>query len=266
MMDKITKEGMAVLAVVQRDKVPKIRGSSSRRVDEAAVEAAGMDNEAIGHCSRRSRVTIVQKMCHIIRFCQLLSKDEKEGKVFTTIRGEVFDYEGNLIDPNIEGGMRNEAFHRMGRSLPATFRTASPKEAWLAKIEEAMTWLAIPISGNEEDNEDESLRAEEDERARRRALERDPEKRKVEVSEEEPRKKKNIYSIPVEHGIDIERLIDNILESQRDLVTLKEILVVSPKIREEFKQRMTRKRVIRVKLDEVIPHEANWSPPGTKMD
>ncbi|GBG76917.1 hypothetical protein CBR_g23131 [Chara braunii] len=34
---------------------------------------------------------------HIMRFCQLLSKDEKEGIVFTTIRGEIFDYEGKSI-------------------------------------------------------------------------------------------------------------------------------------------------------------------------
>ncbi|GBG65506.1 hypothetical protein CBR_g51100 [Chara braunii] len=324
---------------------------------------------------------------HIMRFCQLLSKDEKEGIVFTTIRGEIFNYEGNSIDPNIEGGMRKEAYRRMGRPLPATFRIASPGEARLAEVEEAMTSLhigdspvepegfreqvveraqtitrrlarcrdsiirlcvdmeevwpglpnvflfgewgdkredasgqagtsapreasqtgpmvstmrprpvlkrsaptvaaqtrmrrrneqlqkeresekavekePIPISENEEDNEDEKLRAEEEKRARRRALEREPEKGKVEASEGEPQKKKNIYSIPMEQGIDIERLVDKILKSQHDLVTLKEILAVSPKIREEFKPWMTRKR----KLSEVIPPEANWSPPRTKMD
>ncbi|GBG59360.1 hypothetical protein CBR_g38388 [Chara braunii] len=279
------------------------------------------------------------------------SPHEKEGIVFTTIRGEVFDYEGNSIDPNIEGGMRKEAFRRMGRPLSATFRIASPEEAQLAEVEEAMAslhiddsptkpegfreqvvereqtitrrlarcrdsivllcvdieevWPAlpnvflfgewgdkredasgqagtsalretsqtvpmvstmrprpvlkrsaptvavqtrmrrrneqlqkeresekaveeepIPVSENDEDNEDEKLRAEEEERAHRRALEREPEKGKAEASEEEPRKKKNIYSIPVEHGVDIERLVDKILESQRDLVTLKEILAV----------------------------------------
>ncbi|GBG64088.1 hypothetical protein CBR_g40537 [Chara braunii] len=294
---------------------------------------------------------------HIMRFCQLLSKDEKEGIIFTTIRGEVFDYEGNLIDPNIEGGMRKEAFCGMGRPLPATFRIASPEEARLVGVEEAMASLhiddssaepggfrervveraqtitrrlarcrdsiirlcvdmeevwpglpnvflfgewgdkredasgqagtsspretsrtgpmvstmrprpvlkrsaptvamqirmrrrneqlqkerepekaveeePIPVSENDEDNEDEKLRAEEEERARRRALEREPQKGKAE----------------------------------RDLVTLKEILAVSSKIREEFKQRMTRKRVMTVKLGEGIPPEANWSPPGTKMD
>ncbi|GBG73353.1 hypothetical protein CBR_g13072 [Chara braunii] len=112
--------------------------------------------------------------------------------------------------------------------------------------EKAVEEEPILVSENDEDNEDEKLRAEEEERARRRALEREPEKGKAEASEEEPRKKKNIYSIPVEHGVGIERLVDKILESQRDLVTLKEILAVSPKIREEFKQRMTRKRVMTI--------------------
>ncbi|GBG64123.1 hypothetical protein CBR_g40570 [Chara braunii] len=269
---------------------------------------------------------------HIMWFCQLLSKDEKEGIVFTTIRGEIFYYEGNLIDPNIEEGMRKEAYRRMGRPLPATFRIASLEEARLAGVEEAMASLhiddsstepggfreqvveraqtitkrlarcrdsiirlcvdmeetrmrrrneqlqeerepekaveeePIPVSESDEDNEDEKLRAEEEEQARRRALEREPEKGKTEPGEEEPRKKKNIYSIPVEQGVDIEQLVDKILESQRDLVTLKEILAVSPKIQEKFKQRKTRKRVMTVNLGEVIPPEANWSPPGTKMD
>ncbi|GBG85690.1 hypothetical protein CBR_g40421 [Chara braunii] len=132
--------------------------------------------------------------------------------------------------------------------------------------EKAVEEEPIPVSENDEDNEDEKLRAEEEERARRRALEREPQKGKAEANEEESRKNKNIYSIPVEHGVDIEQLVDKILESQRDLVTLKKILAVSPKIQEEFKQRMTRKRVMTVKLGEVIPPEANWSPPGTKMD
>ncbi|GBG78723.1 hypothetical protein CBR_g27948 [Chara braunii] len=325
---------------------------------------------------------------HIMRFCQLLSKDEKEGIVFTTY---IFDYQGNSIDPNIEGGMRKEVYRRMGRPLPATFRVASPEEAQLVEVEEVMAslhiydslvepkgfreqvveraqtitrrlarcrdsiirlyvdmeevWPGLPnvflfgewgdkredasgqagtsapretsqtgpmvstmrprpvlkrsaptvavqtrvrrrneqlqnekeyekpleegpisISENEEDNLDEKLRAEEEERACHRALEREPEKGNAEVSEEEPRKKKNIDSIPVEQGVDIEQLVNKILESQRDLVTLKEILAVSPKIREEFKQQMTRKRVMTVKLGEIIPPEANWSPPGTKMD
>ncbi|GBG63150.1 hypothetical protein CBR_g36919 [Chara braunii] len=164
------------------------------------------------------------------------------------------------------GDKREDTSGQAGTSAPREASQTGPmqlqKERESGKVVEEEP---IPVSENDEDNEDEKLRAEEEERVRRRALEREPEKGKAEASEEESRKNKNVYSIPVEQGVDIEQLINKILESQRDLVTLKEILAVSPKIREEFKQRMTRKRVMTVKLGEVIPPEANWSPPGTKM-
>ncbi|GBG59809.1 hypothetical protein CBR_g54911 [Chara braunii] len=80
---------------------------------------------------------------HVIRFCQILAKDEKDHIVFTTIRGKVFDFEENLIDQDIEGGMRKEAFRRMGRPLPTTFRLASPEEANLFELEETMVSLEI---------------------------------------------------------------------------------------------------------------------------
>ncbi|GBG75244.1 hypothetical protein CBR_g19879 [Chara braunii] len=318
---------------------------------------------------------------HVIRFCQILAKDEKDHVVFTTIRGEVFDYEGNLIDQDIEGGMRKEAFRRMGRPLPATFRRASPEEASLFELEKTMASLEIggcdekelkerkediahrarevtrklgkcrdsiiqlcvdidrvwpnlpnvflfggwgnegqdgsapaatsaqeakpmalpmtmsrpvlkrgmptvmvqtrkgrktsqlqPASGEsskepqekepiqieegDDDEEDERLRAEDELLAKQRAMERASEAGKTQVEEEEPRKKKNVYSIPVEQGIDFEQLVDRILESRRDLVTLKEILAVSSKLREEFKQRMTRKKIMTmpgVRRDLTIP-------------
>ncbi|GBG91848.1 hypothetical protein CBR_g53739 [Chara braunii] len=49
----------------------------------------------------------------------------------------------NLIDPNVEGGMRKEAFRRMGRDLPATFRLASPEEVEQIELEAAMESLTI---------------------------------------------------------------------------------------------------------------------------
>ncbi|GBG71723.1 hypothetical protein CBR_g9134 [Chara braunii] len=328
---------------------------------------------------------------YVIRFCQILAKDENDHIVFTTIRGEVFDFKGNLIDQDIEGGIRKEAFRRMGRPLPATFRLASPEEASLFELEETMAslkiggcdekeleerkediahrarevtkklgkcrdsivqlcvdmeevWPNLPnvflfggwgnegqygsapaaasapkatpmtrpmmiskpvlkrgmptvmvqtrkgrktsqsqpapgesskepqekkpilVEAGDDDNKDERLRAEDELLAKQRAMERASEARKTQVEEEEPRKKKNVYSILVEQGIDFEQLVDRILESQPNLVTLKEILAVSPKLCEEFKQRMTRKKVMTVKLSEIIPPEANWAPPGTKMD
>ncbi|GBG68278.1 hypothetical protein CBR_g2826 [Chara braunii] len=311
---------------------------------------------------------------HVIRFCQILAKDEKDHIVFTTIRGEVFDFEGNLIDQDIEGRRRKKAFRRMGRPLLATFRLASPEEASLFEFEETMAsleiggcdekklkerkkniahrarevtrkldkcrdsivqlcvdmdrvWPNLPnvflfggwgnegqdgsapaaasapeatpmtrvmtmsrpvlkrgmptvlvqtrkgrktsqsqpapgessrgpqekepiqIEEGDDNEEDERLRAEDELLAKQRAMERASEAGKTQVEEEEPRKKKkNVYSIPVEQGIDFEQLVDRILESQRDLVTMKEILAVSPKFREEFKQCMTRKKVMTVKL------------------
>ncbi|GBG81409.1 hypothetical protein CBR_g32084 [Chara braunii] len=124
----------------------------------------------------------------------------------------------------------------------------------------------IQIEEGDDEEEDERLRAEDELLAKQRAMERDSEAGKAKVEEEEPRKKKNVYTMPVENRIDFEQFVDRILESQRDLVTLKEIIVVSPKLREEFKHRMTRKKVMRVKLSEIIPPEANRAPPGTKMD
>ncbi|GBG79140.1 hypothetical protein CBR_g28855 [Chara braunii] len=328
---------------------------------------------------------------HVIHFCKILAKDEKDHIVFTTIRGEVFDFEGNLIDQDIEGGMGKEAFRRMCRPLPATFRLVSPEEASLFELEETMVSLKIggcdekeleerkkdiahrarevtkkldkcrdsivqlcvdmeevwpnlpnvfifggwgnegqdrsalaaasapeatpmtrpmmmsrpvlkrgmptvmmqtrkgrktsksqsapgesskgplekePIQVEEgnDDEEDKRLRAEDELLAKQRAMKRPSKTGKTQVEDEEPRKKKNVYSIPVEQGIDFEQLVDRILESQRDLVTLKEILAVSPKLREKFKQRMTRKKVMTVKPSEIIPPEANWAPPGMKMD
>ncbi|GBG61090.1 hypothetical protein CBR_g19166 [Chara braunii] len=124
----------------------------------------------------------------------------------------------------------------------------------------------IQVEEGDEDEEDERLRAEDELLAKQRAMERASEAGKTQLEEKEPRQKKNIYTIPVEKWIDFEQLVDRILKSQRDLVTLKEILAVSPKLREEFKQRMTRKKVMTVKLSEIIPPEANWASPGTKMD
>ncbi|GBG77960.1 hypothetical protein CBR_g25891 [Chara braunii] len=113
----------------------------------------------------------------------------------------------------------------------------------------------IMIEEGDDEEEDERLRAEDELLTKQRAMERDSETGKAKVEEEEPRKKKNVYTIPVEKMIDFEQLVDRILESQRDLVTLKEILAVSSKLLEEFKQRMSRKKVMTFKLSEIIPPE-----------
>ncbi|GBG91909.1 hypothetical protein CBR_g53968 [Chara braunii] len=265
----------------------------------------------------------------------------------------------NLIDPNVEGGMRKEAFRRMGRDLPATFRLPSPEEVEQIELEATMEsltieaakagngglskgqenilqraqtvigkmkrcrktfvqvcadmdeeWPRLPqvfllggwdrdgqrgltdvtasqpglssagrlmattilsrpalkrpataglpqarrarrsprpratpeggpsqpretetISIEEDDGEeDELLRAEDERQAKQRAVEREPETGRADVGEGELKKKKQVYTIPVEQGMGIEQIVDRILESQRDLFTLKEFLAASPKI------------------------------------
>ncbi|GBG88206.1 hypothetical protein CBR_g46774 [Chara braunii] len=119
---------------------------------------------------------------------------------------------------------------------------------------------------NNSDKEDERLRAEDERQVKQRASEQDVEKRKEAVEEEEPRRKKNIYIIPVEKGFDIEQIVDRMLKRLRDLVTLKEFLAASPKICNELKQRLTRRKVMIIKFGDIIPLEANWAPAGTKMN
>ncbi|GBG66241.1 hypothetical protein CBR_g57843 [Chara braunii] len=121
----------------------------------------------------------------------------------------------------------------------------------------------ILVQDDEESNSDkegEKLRAEDERQSKQRTSEQDVEKRKEAVEEEEPRRKKNIYTIPVEKRIDIEQIVDRILESQRDLFTLKEFLAASSKILDELKQRLTRRKVMIVKFGNIIPPEANRAP------
>ncbi|GBG60736.1 hypothetical protein CBR_g12474 [Chara braunii] len=115
-------------------------GSGERQVDQGQQNQGQQTQPQGGRGRGRGRRNgggrgnwqeYVCKYCdmkgHVIRFCQILAKDEKDHVVFTTIRGEVFDFEGTLIDQDNEGGMRKEAFRRMGRPLLATFRLASPE-------------------------------------------------------------------------------------------------------------------------------------------
>ncbi|GBG64412.1 hypothetical protein CBR_g44296 [Chara braunii] len=123
----------------------------------------------------------------------------------------------------------------------------------------------IPIE-EDDGEEDELLRAEDERQAKQRAMEREPETGKTDVGEGELKKKKQVYTIPVEQGLDIEQIVDRILESQRDLFTLKEFLAASPKLQEEFIHRLSRKKVMTVKMSDIFPQEISWAPPGTKMD
>ncbi|GBG62763.1 hypothetical protein CBR_g32353 [Chara braunii] len=295
----------------------------------------------------------------------------------------------NLIDPNVEGGIRKEAFRRMGRDLPTTFRLASPEEVEQIELEAAMEsvmiedakvaderlskeqeeilqraqtvvrkmtrcreafvqvcadmneeWPGLPqvflfvgwdrdgqggltdvtasqpgsssagrlmattvlsrlafkrpataglpqarrarrpprpraaseegssqpresetIAIEEDDGEeDELLWAEDERQAKQRAMERGPETGKADVEEGELKKKKQVYTIPVEQGLDIEQIVDRILESQCDLFTLKEFLAASPKIREDFRHRLFAARVEHLRKLVRKNQEWEWGP------
>ncbi|GBG72507.1 hypothetical protein CBR_g12078 [Chara braunii] len=388
-MEEVDKE-----ATRNRRHRPLLSNPNLRHEAEAEVE---VEDKALGEAEEMGAAEAIGR----IGFASIMAKMGmgysfvNDKVIYTNIRGEVYDFEGNLIDPNVEGGMRKEAFRRMGRDLPTTFRLTSPEEVEQIELEAAMESLTIedakagdeglskeqeeilqraqavvrkmtrcretfvqvcadmneewsglpqvflfggwdrdgqggltdvttsqpgsPSAGRlmattvlsrpafkrhataglpqarrarrpprpraapkegpsqpresvtiaiEEDDgkEDELLRAEDERQAKQRAMERKLETGKTDVEEGELKKKKHVYTIPVEPGLDIEQIVDQILESQRGLFTLKEFLVASPKIREEFKHRLSRKKVMTVKMSDIFPQEISWAPHGTKMD
>ncbi|GBG65367.1 hypothetical protein CBR_g50728 [Chara braunii] len=124
----------------------------------------------------------------------------------------------------------------------------------------------IDVGGEgKEDEEDEWLRKEEEEQAAQRAKKRKTEERPEKAVKGESSWKQK-YAVPLEDGLDIEALADRLLQGHNDLLNLKEILASAPKLREGFKTRLSRRRVASVRLGDLIPVEAHWAVPGTKMD
>ncbi|GBG70986.1 hypothetical protein CBR_g8286 [Chara braunii] len=117
----------------------------------------------------------------------------------------------------------------------------------------------------EDDEEDERLRKQDEEQAALRAK-----KRKVEDGPERTTKgettRKQKYAVPLEDGLDIEALVDQLLEGHNELLNLRDILASAPKLREELKARLSRRRMASVRLGDLIPTEAHWAAPGSKMD
>ncbi|GBG84006.1 hypothetical protein CBR_g37880 [Chara braunii] len=118
----------------------------------------------------------------------------------------------------------------------------------------------------DEDEEDERLRKEEDRRAEQRAKKRRPQEEARPVLRDVTPKKKKKYAVRLEEGFDVERVIDRLLEGHNDLMTLKEILASAPRLRDELKGRLSRRLVPSVHLSVILPKEAEWEEPGTKMD
>ncbi|GBG87471.1 hypothetical protein CBR_g45529 [Chara braunii] len=153
------KEPPRKLTKVERKTLNQIRGGqgTSRKQGESSKNGEnGSSGQQVGQGLNHKVVEAVVEATETVADVgtgRILVKDEKDQIVFTMIRGEVFDFEGNLIHQDIEGGMRKEAFRRMGRPFPATFRLASPEEANLFELEE--TLVSLEIGGcNEEELEE----------------------------------------------------------------------------------------------------------------
>ncbi|GBG65058.1 hypothetical protein CBR_g49130 [Chara braunii] len=113
--------------------------------------------------------------------------------------------------------------------------------------------------GNQRGQGEEDRRAEQRARKRGSQEEAEPELRDITP-------KKNKYAVRLEEGFDVERVIDRLLEGHNDLMTLKEILTSVPRLRNELKGRFSRRLVPSVHLSVILPKEAEWAEPGTKMD
>ncbi|GBG87094.1 hypothetical protein CBR_g44550 [Chara braunii] len=118
---------------------------------------------------------------------------------------------------------------------------------------------------DEEEEEDERLRQEEDQRAEQRARKREAREEVEPIMRDVPPKKRK-YTVRLEEGFDVERVIDRLLEGHNDLMTLKEILASAPKLRDGLKGRLSRRLVPSVHLSMILPKEAEWVETGTKMD
>ncbi|GBG66757.1 hypothetical protein CBR_g68743 [Chara braunii] len=116
-----------------------------------------------------------------------------------------------------------------------------------------------------EEEEDERLRREEDQRAEQRARKKGA-RGEVEPVVRDGRPKRKKYVARLEEGFDVERVIDRLSEGHNDLMTLKEILVSAPRLRDELKGRLSRRLVPNVHLGTILPKEAEWAELGTKMD
>ncbi|GBG77884.1 hypothetical protein CBR_g25816 [Chara braunii] len=118
---------------------------------------------------------------------------------------------------------------------------------------------------DDEEEEDKRLRREEDQRAGQRARKKGIRGEAEPVIQDGPPKKKK-YAVRLEEGFDVEKVIDRLLEGHNDLMTLKEILASSSRLRDELKGRLSRRLVPNVHLGKIVPKEAEWAESDTKMD
>ncbi|GBG88450.1 hypothetical protein CBR_g47150 [Chara braunii] len=118
---------------------------------------------------------------------------------------------------------------------------------------------------DDEEEEDERLRQEEDQRAEQRAKKKEAREETEPILRDVPPRKKK-YVVRLEEGFDVEKVIARLLEGHNDLMTLKEILALAPKLRDGLNGRFSRRLVPNVHLGTILPKKAEWAESGTKMD
>ncbi|GBG89616.1 hypothetical protein CBR_g49406 [Chara braunii] len=123
-----------------------------------------------------------------------------------------------------------------------------------------------PIMVEVDEDENDKFREEEDNQAEIRAKRRKEGVKEGKSEKDETASKKRKYQTSIEEGVDLEGLVNKLLEGRYELLNLREILASTPRLREMVKARLSRKRVTTVRIEDLIPREANWSVAGGKMD
>ncbi|GBG91934.1 hypothetical protein CBR_g54029 [Chara braunii] len=218
---------------------------------------------------------LVNKMQKLhLRLQGVYEEAGKEGvgcpKVFTMGRG---GSEDGPNEPNPRMLRANMAAKNSGvqRSVRGTILFAIRKPAGgNPPKEQAQTSQPAeeepPIMVEGDEDEDEKIREEEERQAEIRAKRRKGEVKEGRSKKDEAPSKKKKYQMSIEEGVNLEGLVNKLLEGHNELLNLKEILASAPKLREMVKARLSRRRVVSVRMGDLIPKEANWSMAGSKMD
>ncbi|GBG61676.1 hypothetical protein CBR_g23192 [Chara braunii] len=209
------------------------------------------------HCDKQGRT---------IQFCNTRREDERVGLIYSNMDGDIYDQFAGYIDRKVPGGVRAEAQRRVAarQAPPATFRLWQEKEDPPIRVEE--------VGSDEEVTQ----------RLRAGDIKEEPIVVESENEEEEERvERPSILLGKMEDLLDKlgryqQKLVDlcegvkewraNIPKGHNDLMTLKEILASTPKLRDRLKGRLSRRLVPNVHLSMILPKEAEWVETGTKMD
>ncbi|GBG79715.1 hypothetical protein CBR_g29979 [Chara braunii] len=126
--------------------------------------------------------------------------------------------------------------------------------------------VEVPEEEEEDDDEeDERLRQEENRRAELRARKRGVQE-EAEPSHPDSVPKRKKYAVRLEECFDVERMVDRLLEGHNDLLNLKDILALAPRLLDGLKGRLSQRLVPNVHLSTILLREVEWTEAGTRMD